>query len=83
MEPSGLEPLTPHDPDTASGIVSFRHPECDIIGAQLEKEGVIVWAGDGRLRASVHFYNDSEDIERFLEVLSTITGQEHKCSTRS
>ena len=64
--------LTPADPLLASGIVSFAHPRAEEIGATLERAGVIVWSGDGRVRASVHLYNDSEDVARFLAHLEPI-----------
>ena len=74
---SGLERLevrllTPADPLLASGIVSFAHPRAEEIGATLERAGVIVWSGDGRVRASVHLYNDSADVARFLGHLEPI-----------
>ena len=74
---SGLEHLevrllTPADPLLASGIVSFAHPRAEEIGATLERAGVIVWSGDGRVRASVHLYNDSADVARFLDHLAPI-----------
>jgi selenocysteine lyase/cysteine desulfurase len=74
---SGLEHLevrllTPADPLLASGIVSFAHPRAEEIGATLERAGVVVWSGDGRVRASVHLYNDSADVARFLDHLAPI-----------
>ena len=62
----GLDVLTPAAAEWRSGIVSFSHPEAERIGAALEEAGVIVWAGDGRVRASVHLYNDEADIGRLL-----------------
>jgi cysteine desulfurase / selenocysteine lyase len=64
--------LTPPDPELASGIVSFAHARADEIGAALANAGVIVWAGDGRVRASVHLYNDAGDVERYLDVLKGV-----------
>jgi selenocysteine lyase/cysteine desulfurase len=65
----GLDLLTPADPVYASGIVSFSHPRPEALGAALEERGVIVWAGDGRVRASVHLYNSRDDIQRLLGTL--------------
>jgi len=64
--------LTPADANLSSCIVSFAHPKAQEIGAALEKAGVIVWAGDGRVRASIHLYNDMEDVERYLHVLEAL-----------
>jgi len=49
-----LDLLTPHEAEYASGIVAFAHPRAEEIGLALQQEGVIVWSGDGRVRASVH-----------------------------
>jgi selenocysteine lyase/cysteine desulfurase len=68
----GFEVLTPSAPEYASGIVSFAHPEPHRIGGALEKEGVIVWSGDKRVRASIHLYNDELDVARFLEALGAV-----------
>src|SRR5262249_24934869 len=66
VEDLSFDVLTPADPAYASGIVSFMHADCERIAASLEQRNVMVWAGDGRVRASVHLYNDSLDIDRYL-----------------
>lgn len=71
-----LELLTPPEAELASGIVSFAHPKAKEIGATLKKAGVIVWAGDGRVRASLHLYNDVKDVERYLDVLESLLTKE-------
>ena len=65
----GLKLLTPPEPESASGIVSFEHPAAAGIGAALGLQGVVVWSGDGRVRASVHLYNQEADIDRCLAAL--------------
>lgn len=70
----GVQLLTPEGAEYASGIVAFEHPRASDIGAALEREHVIVWAGDGRVRASVHLYNDISDVNRYLEALRPILG---------
>jgi selenocysteine lyase/cysteine desulfurase len=73
LQQMGLRLLTPAGAQFASGIVSFEHPEAEALGAALEERGVIVWAGDGRVRASVHLYNDEKDIKCFLGALEILT----------
>jgi selenocysteine lyase/cysteine desulfurase len=68
----GLRMLTPADPALASGIVSFEHKQATAIGEALAREGIIVWAGDGRVRASLHFYNDERDTTMYLNELDTV-----------
>jgi selenocysteine lyase/cysteine desulfurase len=71
----GLDLLTPASPEFASGIVSFAHQNAQELGALLEQNGVIVWADDGRVRSSVHLYNDAMDVKRYLEVLKRVLQQ--------
>ncbi len=68
----GMKLLTPEGPDLASGIVAFEHPRASEIGPALEAERVIVWAGDGRVRCSVHLYNDAADIDRYADRLHIV-----------
>jgi cysteine desulfurase/selenocysteine lyase len=83
LERLGFTLLTPEDASFASGIVSFRHRQCERIGAELELEGVIVWSGDERVRASVHLYNDGGDTERLLRVLAALPREEEGCTIPS
>jgi cysteine desulfurase / selenocysteine lyase len=69
FEAQGLTLLTPAAPDFASGIVSFECDEPSGTAAWLAEQNVIVWGGDGRIRVSVHVYNDESDIERCLDAL--------------
>ncbi len=79
----GLDLLTPADVEYASGIVSFRHQACEQIGAALERGGIIVWSGDGRVRTSIHLYNDMEDVDRLLQLLPSVIERECACSSHS
>lgn len=69
-----LAVLTP--PGYPSGIVSFEHPDCARIGAALAARNVVVWAGDGRVRASVHLYNSAGDAAALLESLEAVLLQQ-------
>lgn len=73
----GFKLLTPLDEIYASGIVSFAHGAPEDLGRALREKGVIVWAGDGRLRASVHIYNDEDDVNSLVTSLREL---EHLCS---
>jgi cysteine desulfurase / selenocysteine lyase len=68
----GLCLLTPPEPEYASGIVAFEHAKAKQIGAALEEQGVIVWAGDGRVRCSLHLYNDMADVECYIDRLGIV-----------
>lgn len=63
--------FTPSLPSERSGIVSFRHPRMvpAELHARLREAGVIIAQRGDFLRASAHYYNSDEDLDRLLEVL--------------
>lgn len=65
--------LTPQEPRFASGIVSFACAQPEQVASELARQGVIVWGGDGRVRISVHLYNDLADIEHCLQAIKKIS----------
>jgi selenocysteine lyase/cysteine desulfurase len=86
LEERGFDLLTPSHPQFSSGIVSFTHQNPDWLRAQLARQRVIVWAGDGRVRASIHLYNDRSDVDRFFEALDTLDqsgGERHALAASS
>lgn len=72
VEATGYEALTPGDPAYASGIFSFACEDPVSVGEALRQQGVVVWAGDRRVRVSIHYYNDEGDIRRFVDALSRL-----------
>ena len=56
---------------SVSPVLAARFPGADVgaLGARLKQERIIVSARHGRLRVSVHFYNNEEDIQRLGEAL--------------
>jgi selenocysteine lyase/cysteine desulfurase len=68
----GFQLLTPAGGQFASGIVSFAYDRPEWLGSQLAAHGVVVWAGDGRVRVSMHLYNDRSDLENFFAALDAI-----------
>jgi len=63
--------LKPALPSERSGIVSFRHPRMvpAELHTRLREAGVIVSLRSDFLRASPHYYNSDEDLDRLLEAL--------------
>ena len=63
--------LKPSLPSERSGIVSFRHPRMvpAELHARLREAGVIIALRGDFLRASAHYYNSDEDLDRLLEAL--------------
>jgi len=70
----GLTVLTPSDPARHAGNVAFLHPQGEVFARRLADEGVLVWGGDGRVRASFHVMNCKDDVARLLSaVAKTLT----------
>jgi cysteine desulfurase/selenocysteine lyase len=67
----GAEVASPRAPGQASGIVAFTLPDeaPARTAARLRAKGVFVVPRRGCVRASPHFYNSSEDLERLLNAL--------------
>lgn len=63
--------MTERTPETASGIVTFRHPslDCRSLVSDLERDGVLAAPRQGWVRMSPHFYISPEDVEQVLRVL--------------
>jgi selenocysteine lyase/cysteine desulfurase len=70
-----IDLLTPAAPEFASGIVSFACEDPEQKAAWLAGQDIIVWGGDGRIRVSLHVYNDMDDVARCLEAIERMPGQ--------
>lgn len=68
----GYGVVSPRQGEQWSGIVSFtspNHPHEPIVRALRREHHTEIALRDGRLRASPHFYNTEEQIDRLIEVL--------------
>jgi len=67
----GYTVISSRRPDEWSGIVSFTHPRHDHkkIVRDLMAQKIVIVMREGRLRASPHFYNTPEQIDRLLAAL--------------
>ena len=72
LDKLGIQPFGHDMPDRHSPIVAFETPDFERIGTALIDAGIIIWAKDGRVRTSPHFYNSEADILRFASTLKTI-----------
>jgi len=72
LDKLGIQPFGHDMPERHSPIVAFETPDFERIGAALIDTGIIIWAKDGRVRTSPHFYNSEADILRFASTLKTI-----------
>ena len=78
LERLGVDLITPKQPEKRAGIISFLDEDGEGIAEQLARRDVHVWGGDGRVRISVHLYNDHRDVESLIGALSKIDGVQKK-----
>ncbi|MGG1662537.1 aminotransferase class V-fold PLP-dependent enzyme [Brevibacillus sp. NRS-1366] len=65
----GYEVMTPSDPSLRAGNISIVCSQGSSVAERLQQQNVYVWGGDGRVRASIHLFNDSADVNTFIELL--------------
>jgi selenocysteine lyase/cysteine desulfurase len=71
----GLPVLTPEPLEERAGNIVFASGHPLEVERQLRESGVLVWAGDGRVRLSVHAFNDEADVARALEALGGLAAR--------
>lgn len=65
--------MTPDDAEHRAGNVAFLCARGEEIAKALAARDILTWAGDGRLRLSVHLFNGEMDVDRALEALDDRT----------
>jgi cysteine desulfurase/selenocysteine lyase len=69
----GLPVITPDRPGTHAGIVAFDVPDVNEADQRLRDNAVRLSVRRGRLRASLHIYNDESDLDRLLSLVGINT----------
>lgn len=69
LKERGCTFLSPLDPVSGSGIVTFSHPriQSEMLHRSLMERNIIVSIREDWIRVSPHFYNTEDEIEEFLE----------------
>ena len=67
-----VEVISPSDRARRGASVSFAHERAAAIGPALAERAIHVWAGDGRVRASTHAFNDAADVDHYLATLADV-----------
>lgn len=68
----GLPVLTPEAAEFRAGNIVFATDRSEELEERLRAAGVLTWSGDGRLRISVHGYNDEGDVAHVLDTLARL-----------
>lgn len=71
----GLVVTTPEEDAGRAGNVAFLHPDGERFADELDKRGVLLWGGDGRVRASFHVMNSAAHVDHFLEATAEILAE--------
>jgi selenocysteine lyase/cysteine desulfurase len=71
LEERGWSVVSSRRPGERSGIISLSRDGVDMAGLEAELRGqdVACAVREGRLRVSVHFYNDGSDLDRLVDCL--------------
>ena len=70
LREAGFRLSTDPRPKHRSGIVSFYHPRAEELFNFLKNHRITVSLREGVIRVSPHFYNNQEDLDRFLELVN-------------
>jgi cysteine desulfurase/selenocysteine lyase len=62
----GLEVITPAASAERAASVAFATAAASDIRTRAANDGIYVWDGGGRVRASVHLFNSEQDVDRYL-----------------
>ena len=66
----GVEIITPESHDERAGNICFVHPDPRKIVDLAAAENILLWGDVGRIRVSIHLFNDEADIGKLNEFLS-------------
>ena len=68
----GIEVITPMAHDDRAGNICFTHADPRGIVDRAAAENILIWGGMGRVRVSIHLFNDEEDIDTLADFLTTV-----------
>jgi len=68
----GLNILTPKSEEFRAGNIAFSHSRGEEFAHALALDGIHVWGGDGRVRASFHVMNALSDVNTFVEATQSL-----------
>ncbi|WP_026876527.1 aminotransferase class V-fold PLP-dependent enzyme [Jiangella gansuensis] len=70
---AGYDVLTPTDTRQRAGTITAAASDGQKLAKALAERGVLAWGGDGRIRFSIHLFNDDADIDAALHHLEELS----------
>lgn len=68
----GVKVVTPTRDAGRAGNITFLTRDGEIIARRLAEKGILAWGGDGRVRFSLHLFNDDHDVDATLRALPDV-----------
>ncbi len=75
LKEKGWQIMTPRQEEKRGASISFVCSRGEELAAALAKKQIYCWGGDGRVRFSIHGFNDESDLEKACGVLGEISHQ--------
>jgi selenocysteine lyase/cysteine desulfurase len=72
LEALGVEIITPTAYNERAGNICFAHCDPKELVARAASENIFIWGDVGRVRVSIHLFNDEEDIDTLVDFLATV-----------
>jgi cysteine desulfurase/selenocysteine lyase len=70
----GFEVMTPEEPSRRAGNICVRWETAEELASKLLDDEIYIMGSEGRFRASIHLFNDGDDIEKFIRALPVFAG---------
>ncbi len=68
----GVELITPTAHDERAGNICFAHADPRKLVDRAAAENILIWGDEGRVRVSIHLFNDEDDIDTLIDFLATV-----------
>lgn len=72
----GMTLMTPRDPAQRAGNIAIQASSPEKLAKDLAARKILAWGGDGRIRFSIHLFNDRDDVETALSALQELVRKE-------
>ena len=74
LDELGVALLTPRARDKRAGNIAFVCARGEELARRLHERDIFLWGGDGRARASIHGFNNADDVKSLLQALEQNRG---------